>query len=112
MAKTEVRRTSAEVMTLAWQFIKKNGMSLSDALKVAWRNVKVRAMMKTRIVKFYFQKVDGSVREAYGTLKESLIPAIVGSDRKKSDTVQVFFDTEKTEWRCFKKANLISVVTL
>jgi hypothetical protein len=67
-------------------------------------------MMKTRIVKFYFQKVDGSIREAYGTLKENLIPATVGSDRKRNDTVQNYFDTEKGEWRCFKKANLLDVV--
>ncbi len=112
MAQVEFRRTSREVMNLAWQFIKRNGMSLSDALKTAWQNVKLRAMMQHRICKFYFQKVDGSIREAYGTLKESLVPATKGSDRKKNDTVQTFFDTEKSEWRCFKKANLVQVVTL
>ena len=73
-------------------------------------NIKLKAAMKNRIVKFYFQKVDGSVREAYGTLKDNLIPAIAGTDnRKRNDTVQVFYDTEKQEWRCFKKANLISI---
>ena len=110
MAQIEFRKQTREVMTLAWQLIKKNGMSLSDALKVAWRNIKVRALMKSRIVKFYFQKVDGSIREAYGTLAEKLIPATAGSDRRKNDTVQTYFDTEKVEWRCFKKANLISIV--
>ena len=98
-------------MNLAWQMVKRNGYSMSEAMKCAWRNIKVRAIMKTRIVKFYFQKVDGSIREAYGTLKETLIPETAGSDRKKNDTVQVYFDTEKAEWRCFKKANLINVVT-
>ncbi len=112
MARIDFRKQSREVMTLAWQFIKKNGMSLSEALKVAWRNIKVRSMMKGRIVKFYFQKVDGSIREAYGTLVEKLIPETAGSDRRKNDTVQTYYDTEKGEWRCFKKANLISFVTL
>ena len=111
MAKTDFRAQSREVMTLAWQLIKKNGMSLSEALRKAWQNIKLRAAMKTRIVKFYFQKVDGSIREAYGTLKESIIPETAGSDRKKNDTVQVYFDTEKEAWRCFKRANLINVVT-
>jgi hypothetical protein len=61
-----------------------------------------------QIVKFYFQKVDGSKREAYGTLNERAIPAIAGTDtRRKNDTVQTYFDTEKQEWRCFKKANLL-----
>lgn len=29
--------------------------------------IKLKAEMKKRIVKFYFQKIDGSLREAYGT---------------------------------------------
>ena len=103
------RNQLSDVMTLAWQFIRKNGFTMSESLKVAWRNIKVKMMMKKRIVKFYFQKVDGSIREAYGTLKENLIPATAGSERKKNDTVQVYFDTEKSEWRCFKKANLLSI---
>lgn len=96
-------------MTLAWQFVKRNGFTMSEALKAAWANIKLKAAMKQRIVKFYFQKVDGSIREAYGTLKENLIPATSGDNRKRNDTVQVFFDTEKQEWRCYKKANLISI---
>ncbi len=98
-----------EIMQLAWQFVKRNGFNMSEALTIAWRNIKVRAMMKTRIVKFYFQKVDGSIREAYGTLKENLIPATAGSGRKRNDTVSTYFDTEKGEWRCFKKANLLRI---
>lgn len=104
------RNVLHDIMTLAWQFVKRNGFTMSEALKAAWANIKLKAAMKNRIVKFYFQKVDGSVREAYGTLKDNLIPAIAGIDnRKRNDTVQVFYDTEKQEWRCFKKANLISI---
>ena len=33
--------------------------------------------------KVLLQKVDGSVREAYGTLKENLIPATSGDNRKR-----------------------------
>jgi hypothetical protein len=103
------RNVLHDIMSLAWQFVKRNGFTMSEALKAAWANIKLRAAMKQRIVKFYFQKVDGSIREAYGTLKENLIPATGGNNRKKNDTVQVYFDTEKQEWRCFKKANLISI---
>ncbi|MEG1007243.1 MAG: DUF2693 domain-containing protein, partial [Bacteroides sp.] len=53
-----------EVMLLAWQFVKKNGFSMSEALKCAWANIKLKVAMKSKIVKFYFQKVDGSPREA------------------------------------------------
>lgn len=98
-----------DIMSLAWQFVKRNGFTMSEALKLSWANIKLKAAMKQRIVKFYFQKVDGSIREAYGTLKENLIPATSGDNRKRNDTVQVYFDTEKQEYRCYKKANLISI---
>lgn len=103
------RNVLHDIMSLAWQFVKRNGFTMSEALKVARANMKLKAAMKQRIVKFYFQKVDGSIREAYGTLKENLIPATSGDNRKRNDTVQVYFDTERQEYRCFKKANLISI---
>ena len=106
---TTLRNTLREVMQLAWQFVKKNGYSLSEALKVAWMNIKLKVQMKKRIVKFYFQKVDGSLREAFGTLSESVIPQTQSNGRKMNDTCQVYFDTEKGEWRCFKRANLIRI---
>jgi len=81
---------------------------MSEALKRAWANFKLVLRMYKGIVKFYYQKVDGSLREAYGTLNSRIIPAIAGTDnRKKNDTTQTYFDTEKSEWRCFKKLNLI-----
>lgn len=98
-----------EVMSLAWQFVKRNGFTMSDAMRVAWANMKLKTAMKNRIVKFYFKKVDGSIREAYGTLKESLMPATSSDNRKKNDTIQVYYDTERQEYRCFKKANLVTI---
>lgn len=103
-----LRNTLSEVMKLAWQFIKKNGYTMSEALKIAWMNIKLKGQMKKRICKFYFQKVDGSLREAFGTLSEKVVPQTQGA-RKMNNTCQVYFDTEKSEWRCFKKANLIKV---
>lgn len=99
-----------EVMSLAWQMVKKNGFSMSEALKAAWSNLKLKSEMKKKIVKFYFKKVDGSVREAYGTLCEKLMPAITGTDKRaKNETVQTYYDTEVGEFRCYKKANLIKI---
>lgn len=60
----------SEIMTLAHQFIKRYGVSLSEALQIAWRNAKLKNELHKRIVHFYFQKVDGSLREAWGTLAE------------------------------------------
>jgi hypothetical protein len=97
-------------MQMAWQFVKRNGFTMSEALKAAWLNFKLRVAMAARIVKFYFQKVDGSIREASGTLDASVVPETTGNDtRKKNDTVQTYYDTEVQSWRCFKRANLIRI---
>lgn len=98
----------SEVFSLAWQFVKRNGFSMSEALKCAWANIKLKVAMKSRIVKFYFQKVDGSIREAFGTLKESMLPPANGG-RKSNESIQTYFDTEKGEYRCFKRANLVRI---
>lgn len=106
---TTFKKQMQDIMNLAWQFVKKNGFSMSEALQMAWRNYRLRSAMVQRIVKFYFQKVDGSIREAYGTLKAEMLPATGDSGRKPNPTVQVYFDTVKNEYRCFKKANLLSI---
>ena len=106
---TNVKNLMREVMMQAWQFIRNNGYSRREALKVAWANIKLRTAMKSRIVKFYFQKVDGSIREAFGTLAESIVPPTLGTGRRTNDTCQTYWDSEKGDWRCFKKANLIRI---
>lgn len=103
------RNVLHEIMTLAWQFVKRNGDTMSEALKCAWANMKLTRQMKDKIVKFYFLKVDGTVREAYGTLKSGLVPETGNSNKAKNDTVQCYYDTERQNWRSFKKANLIKI---
>jgi len=98
----------SEIFKQQRQFIRQNGFSFSEGLKKAWAISRLKEKMYKGIVKFHFIKIDGSIREAYGTLNEKLIPPVIGdSNRKKNDTVFVYFDTEKGEWRCFKKANLV-----
>ena len=68
------------------------------------------AQMKKGIVKFLYIKLDGTVRTAWGTLKSDLIPASAGTDnRKKNDSVMVYFYQEKESYRCFKIANFLKI---
>jgi hypothetical protein len=96
------------IMTMAWRFFRTTGQSFAECLRKAWANFKLVAAMRLRIVRFYFQKIDGTAREAWGTLRSDMIPQHKGDDRKRNDTVQTYYDTEKQEYRCFKKLNLIS----
>lgn len=106
---TTFRNSMKEVMSLAWRMVKQNGYSMSEALKCAWANFKLRAALKNGIVEFFFKKVDGTVRQAFGTLKDGLVGETKGTGRKPNDSLQVYWDTEKGEYRSFKKCNLLKM---
>lgn len=98
------------IMRMAWQFYRITRRSFSECLKLAWQNFKLVRRMHSEVVRFYFRKVDGTLREAWGTLRPDIAPPMVGNDtRKKNDTVQTYFDTEKNEWRCYKRLNITSI---
>ena len=105
---TKFRSQMKEVMQMAWSFVRKNGYSMSEALKCAWTNIKLRALLHKKVVEFYFKKTDGTLRQAFGTLMSNRIPETKGT-KKTADNCQVYFDCEKEEWRCFKKCNLIKI---
>lgn len=68
------KNSMRDLMNLAWSFVKKNGLTMSEAMKKAWMNLKLKSQMKKRIVKFYFQKVDGSIRHTELSKRTSCHP--------------------------------------
>lgn len=102
----------SEIMMLAWSFVRKNGYTMSEAMRCAWTNIKLCVQFSKRIVEFYFKKTDGTLRQAFDTLMNGRVPETKGSGRKQSDSLQTYFDTEKEGWRCFKKCNLVKFTTL
>lgn len=105
---TTINRT--EIFKQACGFVRNMGYTMGDALRTAWANAKFKAQATKKVVEFYFKKADGTIRQAFGTICPSLCPETKGGDdRKKSDLIQTYFDTEKQEWRCFKKFNLLTV---
>ncbi len=103
------RESLSKIMSLAWQMVRKNGYTISEAMKVAWQNFKLKAKMSKGIVRFYYRKVNGELREAFGTLSGKLLPETKETGRKANSTLQTYFDTERAEWRSFKIANLVNV---
>lgn len=95
-------------MCMAWRFYRTTRQAFGKCLKLAWRNFNLVRRMHTEVVRFYFRKVDGTLREAWGTLRTDIVPPVEGNDtRKKNDTIQTYYDTERQEWRSFKRLNLI-----
>ena len=81
-------------------------LSPSEALKKAWAWSKNVATMRAGVAEFYFNKVDGTKRQAWGTLDEAKLPELKGSGRKPNPLLQTYFDVEKGEFRCYKIVNL------
>jgi len=108
---TNFRNSMREVMKNAHRFFKVTGESFSECLKKAWAVFKLARAMKTRTVQFFYQKVNGEVRQAFGTMRDEVIAdKIKGNDtRKKNEDLLTYWDTEKESFRSFKKFNLIKI---
>lgn len=72
----------------------------------------LRQMMVEGVVTFQYEKKDGSIRTAKGTLKPELIttPSKNGKNTVKDAGYTVYFDIEKDSFRCFAESKLIGVV--
>lgn len=107
---TNYRNQLSDLMKQAWTLVKIYGFSMAEAMKKAWLLLKLKKALNNGIVKFYYEKLNGEIRSAWGTLKSDLIPETAGTNnRKKNDSVMVYYDQEKQSIRCFKKANLIRI---
>ena len=82
---------------------------MAEAMKQSWKVLKLKEALKKGIVKFCYQKLNGEIRTAWGTLKEGLIPETKGTERKKNESLITYYDNEKVTFRSFKIANLIKV---
>lgn len=88
-------------------FIKGQFSSFSEALKHAWKVVKLKYRMLNGVVEFSFKKVDGSIRNATGTLQKEFVNYEVKGGHKSNFGVMAYFDIEQGGFRCFKIENLI-----
>ena len=104
----ETKKFLQKVMRQAWMLVRTYGFTMSEAMKQSWAIAKLRKAMKKGIVKFLFTKQDGTIRTAWGTLKEGVIGAVKGTG-STSPTCQTYWDCEKNAYRCFKVANFIGM---
>lgn len=70
---TNFRNNMREVMKNAHRFFKVTGESFSECLKRAWVVYKLSKAMKVKTVQFFYQKVSGEIRQAFGTMREEVI---------------------------------------
>lgn len=61
------------------------------------------------VCEFSYEKSDGSIRNARGTLNVDMCPETKGTEKKPNESIQVYYDLDKESWRCFKKDKLVDV---
>lgn len=90
---------------------KAEATNMSEALIKAWKAMKLKATMMVGATKFAYRKLDGTIREAVGTLFNlNYTPKTQanGKTRKpRPEDIICYFDIESNGFRSFNAANLI-----
>lgn len=83
--------------------------SFSEALRLAWKAIKIYAGMLVGEVSFTFRKANGEVREAVGTLCSIDYHPVGGGNNCKERPAETicFWDVEKHAFRSFNASTLI-----
>ena len=99
------------VMKYAWQLFKTTNQAWKICMIKAWQLYRLAKAMREGVVSFFYQKADGTIRKAIGTLQNVPAGATLGGKKvtKPSYKTMAYFDVEKNSFRCFKVENLICV---
>lgn len=100
------------VMKYAWQLFRATKQAWRICMIKAWQLYRLAKAMREGAVTFYYEKADGSIRKAVGTLKGIPAGATLGGKKvtKPSYKTMAYFDIEKKAFRCFKVENLICAI--
>ena len=108
---TTFKNQMRDVMSDAWRMFRVTGESFAECLKKAWMLLKLKIQMKTKKVQFFFMKIDGTIRQAFGTMQDKIIADKIkdGDVRKKNEHLFTYWDCEKEAFRSLKKFNLLRI---
>lgn len=99
----------SQVFLRAYEIMTNTGKSFAVSLSKAWQLYRLSKEMKSKDeVCFTYEKKDGTLRKAIGTLKN--VMQFVKGDGKQSPKVFNYWDLEAAAFRSFRVENFISVV--
>lgn len=96
-----------KVFTQAHELMQATHKTFAVCLAKAWALYRLSKRMSSGVVSFCYEKTDGTLRKAKGTLKE-VEHLIKGTGTTIYSTVR-YFDVEADGFRSFKIENLITV---
>lgn len=94
------------VMLRAYHIMNETGKNWADCLRKAWQLYRINKEMHQGNVTFYFEKKDGEIRKATGTLK---IDYEFKTQNQPNPKIFTYYDTHADAFRCFKIENFIMI---
>lgn len=95
------------IMRRAWQIARTTGKAFAVALSKAWALYRLTKQMRAGVVRFAYEKADGSLRRAAGTLRE-VATLIKGTGRPDDGRTIRYYDVDADGWRSFKVENFVT----
>lgn len=101
----------ARVMKYAHNLFNATDKSWRYCLLKAWELYRLAKRMRHNVVMFAYEKTDGTIRRALGTLMNVPAGSTLRGKRMTKPSYKTFayFDVEKSQMRCFRIENLITV---
>lgn len=94
------------VMLRSYHIMNETGLTWSESLKKAWQLYRLNKDLHSGNITFYFEKKDGEIRKATGTLK---IDYEFKTQNQPNPKVLTYFDVDAGAFRCFKVENFIMI---
>ena len=96
------------IMRRAWHLFRSTGKAFPVCLSKAWDLYRLTKRMRAGVVRFAYEKTDGTLRKAWGTLHD-VAATVKGTGRPDDGHTVKYYDTETDGWRSFKVENLIAI---
>lgn len=95
-------------MRRAWQIARATGKAFAVALSKAWALYRLTKQMRAGVVRFAYEKANGTLRRATGTLQE-VATLIKGTGRPDDGRTIRYYDIDADGWRSFKVENFVTI---
>lgn len=102
------RHELSKVMRRAWQIARATGKAFAVALSKAWALYRLTKQMRAGVVRFAYEKANGTLRRATGTLQE-VATLIKGTGRPDDGRTIRYYDIDADGWRSFKVENFVTI---
>lgn len=102
------RKDLRMIMRRAWSLFQSTRKAFAVCLSKAWQLYCLVKRMRAGVVRFAYEKADGTLRKACGTLHD-VFATVKGTGRDDDGRTIKYYDLDAEGWRSFRVENLITI---